>query len=980
MIKKISNCKISSTIIFILENTIMATKVTKKVVNKAPSAAQQRAQARASWATKYNASTGKAEPTLSNWGTSTVKKPVAPVVNKPVEPVTSNTKNTSKLNDAQFSNWNKLGYEWQQDFVKKNNLDMGKLWLTYSPQTPVDTKKKKEDITEPPVEPPVNTQQQQQQQQEWVTGKPDFLSKDPKRLAEIGTNLQNDYISTPSNFSDQTTFRTKYDYNARSKEQKAVLDSFYNQKKKENSILWASPELVADMMKEGKITAQDLEFLKVSDPFKYESIMTTKKNKEEAVSNENDYMSILKMYWFTDKDENNVIDQMENQAPPPELTDTPEIASVKTELEDTYSQIKQLDLDIKNATEEVYKQFPWIPQSQLNAIINDRTNKMIDTRNSLMNKADNNEMHIQTYQNNQQLMLKEYELWQADLSNRINNFGKLYWIYQETPAWIAEKYLAENPNMDTGTPQQQEMALNNALSDYYKTYSSIIMRPQAQVLREVMALAKKKWIPVSQALQENFLTPLMAKPEYKQIQNKQLGLTGWWNKFDDNTLYNENTWQFKVKSGGWTSWPSTNRETTVEPSWVMQTVAIWNKNVKIDSVAADALAAAAAELWNSVVVGEWFRTRETYSQIIKDNLAKWNKEHPDDKITATDEEMQRQELVKRWVAIAEYSASAHTSWLAIDLYNSAWWALNAEQVAIMESYWFEQTAWAWDMWHWTYQWWAWEWGVWGITGTIPWVPISYERSVKNFVPTQLMNSELELKNLNDTIQKLYEWNVSEEDVALAFMGFNIKKKWDKVIANKLVNIGRALPEELSSGYVKTIADFINSGNINQAIQKAENTAYKTAKDMEWENFISETTVKTAVKRAREIEKLINELDGWKLGSRWNVAWTLQDLFGRFKWEKAQTIKTKVTQMIAQMVNDLAWTAYTAKEKEFLEPLIPSLWDRVANFDTKLSQLMTWPLQQLNSERSTYWMEELNEDTLMNLALRANLYRTIWADF
>ena len=115
------------------------------------------------------------------------------------------------------------------------------------------------------------------------------------------------------------------------------------------------------------------------------------------------------------------------------------------------------------------------------------------------------------------------------------------------------EYKAANPNMDTGTPDQVEEAINQTLAGYYKDYADIIQRPQAQVLREVQDYAKAKGIPVSQALKENFLTPLMAKPEFKQMQDKALGLTDKRQKLSDTVLYNATTGEFKTVTAGTTT-------------------------------------------------------------------------------------------------------------------------------------------------------------------------------------------------------------------------------------------------------------------------------------------------------------------------------------------------------------------------------------------------------------------------------------------
>jgi len=48
-------------------------------------------------------------------------------------------------------------------------------------------------------------------------------------------------------------------------------------------------------------------------------------------------------------------------------------------------------------------------------------------------------------------------------------------------AMSTAKYNAENPDMDTGTPEQQKRALSQTLDGYYKDFGMIIQRPKSQV-------------------------------------------------------------------------------------------------------------------------------------------------------------------------------------------------------------------------------------------------------------------------------------------------------------------------------------------------------------------------------------------------------------------------------------------------------------------------------------------------------------------
>ena len=476
----------------------------------------------------------------------------------------------TKASDSQSKAWNAMDLKKQQEFVSKNTgFDPTKYWLSYKSAS---TTTLPEETTVP---------EEKTAPTEWVklavwpepsTKTPDYANKETARLQEIRDNLSQYYQSQQDLFKDRSRFDTFFKYNDRVQEQKQVLDDFFKQKERERLLAWKS---ATDLAKSG----DDVDFLKDTDPNFYNEIQQEKNNLNQQTTNTNTLLTLAKQFWFTDIDENNILDQFEENAAlkRPSLTDTPEIAAVKTDLTDTYTKIEQLDLEMDRIRKEVISQYPGVPESQISAIITDRTNKLLDQKNSLLKDANNAEWHIKNYQDNQSLQQQDFELAQKDIQWKIANFSSMYWLYQETPEGIAEKAMAEykaaNPNMDTGTPDQVEEAINQTLAGYYKDYADIIQRPQAQVLREVQDYAKAKGIPVSQALKENFLTPLMAKPEFKQMQDKALGLTDKRQKLSDTVLYNATTGEFKTVTAGtttwgtgWYSWP----DYTAIDSWTLQ--------------------------------------------------------------------------------------------------------------------------------------------------------------------------------------------------------------------------------------------------------------------------------------------------------------------------------------------------------------------------------------------------------------------------
>jgi hypothetical protein len=114
------------------------------------------------------------------------------------------------------------------------------------------------------------------------------------------------------------------------------------------------------------------------------------------------------------------------------------------------------------------------------------------------------------------------------------------------------------------------MALDKVLTGYYDKYWSIIQRPKAQVINDIINEAKKNWTTLSEALEKNFLQYLRAKPEFEALSTWWAVNWSWtlepikdadWNivsyvKIDKNTGTVEwVTWTIGWLIGGlWASW------------------------------------------------------------------------------------------------------------------------------------------------------------------------------------------------------------------------------------------------------------------------------------------------------------------------------------------------------------------------------------------------------------------------------------------
>jgi len=257
-----------------------------------------------------------------------------------------------------------------------------------------------------------------------------------------------------------------------------------------------------------------------------------------------------------------------------------------------------------------------------------------------------------------------------------------------------------------------------------------------------------------------------------------------------------------------------------------------------------------------------------------------------------------------------------------------------------------------------------QWPVWGSGA-----PIAYERRIKNMVPATLMNSEIELKQLNDTIKALSDAGVSPEDAVLTYLGVSVDKPEDKDFAWKLITVAKWLDNPTPSFY-SNISDFINKGDKLGAVMKLEREAVAQAQKNNPDLKFSDAWSSFIVKQAKNIQDLMTSYENqfWPVKGTWNDAtkWIF--------WNKeAQTLATKITQAISKARNDLVGSNITQWEKDAIKDLIPALSETADTAKIKVQNLIDTPLLQYNEARKSVWLPELDIDTLINRDKRINLY-------
>lgn len=374
----------------------------------------------------------------------------------------------------------------------------------------------------------------------------EYQDNSQDRLNQIVDNLNNYRTTAPQYMTNQETFRNTFSYWLRSNEQKQLLDNWYSGYTKGLGLSNKTDNDLMTMYTNKTLTDGDLELIRLQNPNKYNAVkeLIDKKNKLTTYANElygEDTPTLISQtnpLWdvATDTD---FFEEYRN------VVNGEEATALSTQINDKQEQIDQLNLEMLKIQKDVEKEYEWTgaTSSKIAAIVSDR---QTDIQNKLSKLSIEGNTMINKY-NSLVNTAKEVMQSQIDEQNYINTqrtqkMQELGFYYQYTPQGMSEmataKYNAENPDMDSKDINTSKRALNQTLTEYYKDYKDIIIRPQARALDDIMKYAKDNNMSVSQALKENFIAPLQWKSEYKSMVAKKYGTETnrslvdiWWTQY-----------------------------------------------------------------------------------------------------------------------------------------------------------------------------------------------------------------------------------------------------------------------------------------------------------------------------------------------------------------------------------------------------------------------------------------------------------------
>jgi len=483
---------------------------------------------------------------------------------------------TTKAASPDLANfWNNLSYEDQQKYLQQSpNLkqSLAAKWLTIKSQPTQETPK---------------TEGETPKQWEW-----DYQDNSPERMKQIADNVDSFAITNPDLFASEDAFRNFFiDWKGRTPEQEKFLMDYYKNRKMYNQLDNYTSDDIGNMLAWWKVPDSYITYLKYSDPQRYAEVMDAKAKAEDKIKDEAALDTInsmngdsgdtstgkviewLKANWLlVDKDGNLVDDRREHYA-------SEEENKYLKELADLAARNVEIDNIVKHSYDDLVERYPWASKWTLMAMAQ-------DINSDLLREKENNLVEMTRYQGYVDYMQDErFEMNKAG-ADTIAQLQKDYGMYyQYSPQWMSElaqaQYAATNVTLDQAdkwTYTQKQMALESVLSPIYQQYWSIIERPMAQVINDVIAYAQNKWISLSKALEENFMTPLKSKPAYKQLSSAEPYTVKVW---DTLYQYDYNTWEF----------------TPVNTSVIWTATGLWTMRTERNNNPTAMITAYAKQLW-----------------------------------------------------------------------------------------------------------------------------------------------------------------------------------------------------------------------------------------------------------------------------------------------------------------------------------------------------------------------------------------------
>jgi hypothetical protein len=246
----------------------------------------------------------------------------------------------------------------------------------------------------------------------------------------------------------------------------------------------------------------------------------------------------------------------------------------------------------------------------------------------------------------------------------------------------------------------------------------------------------------------------------------------------------------------------------------------------------------------------------------------------------------------------------------------------------------------------------------------------------------------ESKRIEDLANKGIAAGQTTAEIMDAILGYTPSK--NKAFANSLRDVLLTATNQqdgLADFDMVGLARLIENDDLDGAIRKVEATVMRQARKDDPSLNMSESTARVAAQQTSDLNEFLHDLiedpsdkklfgaDEFEELPIGVIEGTFENWLGRFREEESSQIKTRITELVAKMRNDLLGSAVTETEEKFIEPMIPKLSDRPDVFMDKLTRLSTTPLLKLNQTRDIYGLPTLSTSQLLDVNQRVPLYQS-----
>lgn len=857
---------------------------------------------------------------------------------------------------------------WLKDYLDSKWIST-EPWVTWSPiqetpSTPTTPTTKK---TTTPTTP---------KQQQW-----DYQDNSQARMDQILYNLNGYRQSNPELFKDASAFYTFFiDWKGRSQDQIDYLWDYYNNVKKYSKYDNWSSSALWDWLADWSIPKDYLDYLKSIDPAKYQEVLSYKQDSEDRIKYENylDELSSMawyeseksevpeasdpityakKMWYFVDENWDWIDDNLYVKPTDEERQDVDRI----NEINARRMEIKNMQ---KNLLDDLVEQYPWVPKATLMWIVQDRTKDISREYDDLWVELTQLQWTVDYLQN-------ERDMQASARQDTINNLSKAYWMYYSySPEWIAElaqsQYAATNITLDQAddwNETQKQMALQNVLDWYYEKYWDIIQRSEQQVINDVIAYAKKNWIWLAQALQENFIQPLKSKEWFDIISS--WWTVGWsankWStfttkdaKWNDITLQiNQSTWEIRNLDG--TTYDGVIKTKTVW--WATFTPVSYAKMYEVWSALEEKY-----PNWSSYKNWWCWELMNLYLQEIGSDIRFGDDVSTKTKWITEDDPNATPAI---WsIVVWDYSSNPNMSKVARD----SWHVARVTKTYADGSFDVWEQNWDWKHQVWTRHITSRDYIAWFIDpASTSWTSSSeddytYEVQALAWIPTQLRNTNVEKQWYLDILDKMKNDWLNAYDAAMALIWFKItnNSKEAQTVKNKILTAVQSAwnSDMFDSASMQSMSQAINRWDYADALKTMENKVSNYVYSKRLTDFTP-----TRVSEAASTLDTLDDLDilGWK-------EWTLQKALK--EWKLWNATSTEVDAMIWDLSYKLRMLWYNQEE---LNKILPDMSDKKTNFQQKLENIKTILVNWSNSWRRQYQLPETTYNVLLWLDDISSLY-------